>query len=465
MFKDSKIKESCGLFGVFNHPEAANLTYLGLYALQHRGQESAGIAASNGKNIHYFSKMGLVADIFKEKILENLTGQIAIGHVRYSTAGDSRLKNTQPFVVDYSQGTIAVAHNGNLVNAGIIRDELEAHGSIFQSTMDTEVIVHLLASSKGKTLTSRISYAFKKLKGAYSLLFLTENELYALRDPYGFRPLVLGKLNDAYIISSETCAFNLIEAEYIREIEPGELIQINNKGVNSIPIFPSGNRKCCAFELIYFARPDSLIFGRNVYEVRKKMGGYLASENPTQADIVIPVPDSGVSAALGYAENSGITFDTGLIRNHYVGRTFIEPRQSIRDFGAKIKLSVLPGYLKGKRLIVIDDSIVRGTNSKKVIKMLRDAGAKEIHIRISSPPIKYPCFYGIDTPDKNELIASLYDLEKINKFLGSDSLYHLTLDCLKKALGDEKGEFCYACFDGNYPIKAKEKDIISRRYK
>jgi len=447
-----KLREECGVFGIFGHPEASNLTYLGLFALQHRGQESAGIVSSDGTILRSHRQMGLVADIFNEDILGKLTGDSAIGHVRYSTTGSSLLKNVQPFVVTYSQGGISVAHNGNLINAKQIRDKLESRGSIFQSTMDTEIVIHLIARSRELSLVDRITDALSSMKGAYSMLFLTEREMVAVRDPYGFRPLVLGRLNNAYVISSETCALDLIGAEYIREIEPGEIVSVDNYGLTTYKPFPSMNR-FCIFELIYFSRPDSTVFGRNVYSVRKEMGKQLARENPVDADIVIPVPDSGVPAAIGYAEESGIPFETGLIRNHYVGRTFIEPRQSIRHFGVKIKLNPVKDFFHGKRVVTIDDSIVRGTTSHKIIDMIRNAGAKEIHVRISSPHITHPCFYGIDTPTKNELIASSYSISEIKRYLASDTLGYLSIEGLMRSVKNDGHDFCYACFTGEYPIK------------
>ncbi|MBI3753438.1 MAG: amidophosphoribosyltransferase, partial [Deltaproteobacteria bacterium] len=420
-----KFKDECGVFGIFGHTEAANMTYLGLYALQHRGQESAGIVSSDGSQIHSHKAMGLVADIFGEDVLRRLPGYAAIGHVRYSTAGASNLKNAQPFTVDYSRGGIAVAHNGNLVNAGLLRDELEAYGSIFQSSMDTEIIVHLIATSKANTLTDRIADALKQVKGSYSLVFLTETQMVAVRDPNGFRPLALGRLKDAWVVASETCAFDLIEAEYVRDIEPGEMLLLDRFSPKSFRPFDKAQYTPCVFEFIYFARPDSNIFGTNVYAVRKNLGRELARENPIDADIVIPVPDSGVPAAIGFAEESKIPFQMGLIRNHYVGRTFIEPKDAIRHFGVKIKLNAVKELLKGKKVVVIDDSIVRGTTSRKIVKMIRDAGAKEVHMRISSPPTTCPCFYGIDTPTKKELIASSHTLDEITTYITADTLKYL----------------------------------------
>ena len=457
-----KLKEYCGVFGIYGHPEAAKLTYLGLYALQHRGQESAGIVSSDGKVLYAHREMGLVADVFSEDSLKKLKGKIAIGHVRYSTAGISEKKNAQPLVFMYARGNIAVAHNGNLVNGEELRATLEAQGRIFQSTSDTEVIIHLKAISQRISLVERITEALSQIKGAYSLLFLSEKEMVAARDPYGFRPLVLGKLDGAYVVSSETCALDLIGAQYIRAVEPGELILINADGRPSFKVFPT-TRKACIFELIYFARPDSEVFGREVYTVRKKMGRQLAREHPVDADIVIPVPDSGMPAAIGYAEEWGIPLEIGIIRNLFVGRTFIEPEQSIRHFGVKVKLSSLKQYLSGKRVIIIDDSIVRGTSCKKIISMIKSAGAKEVHFRVASPPITHPCFYGIDTPTKKELIASKVNIDEICKFIAADSLGYLSLKGLKAAVEENGCEFCDACFTGNYPINYKPSKAFLQR--
>jgi len=460
MFKEKK--EYCGVFGIYGHPEAANLTYLGLYSLQHRGQESAGIVSSDGEMLYAHREMGLVADIFSEDSLKKLKGKIAIGHVRYSTAGISEKKNAQPLIFMYLRGNVAVAHNGNLVNAEELRDELETQGRIFQSTSDTEVIIHFMAISQRPSLVERITAALHQVTGAYSLLFLAEKEMIAARDPYGFRPLVLGKLDGAYVISSETCALDLIGAHYIREVEPGELILVNEEGLQSFKIFPE-ERKECIFELIYFSRPDSKVFGRDVYKVRKEMGRQLAREHPADADMVIPVPDSGMPAAIGYAEQSGIPFEIGIIRNHYVGRTFIEPEQSIRHFGVKVKLSSLRDYLCEKRVVIIDDSIVRGTSCKKIINMVKGAGAKEVHFRVASPPITHPCFYGIDTPTKKELIASKHQVDEICKFIDADSLGYISLKGLKSAAQEKGCEFCDACFTGNYPIRYKPPKAFLQR--
>ncbi len=450
-----KMKEYCGVFGVFGNPEAANLTYLGLHALQHRGQESAGIVASDGNQLSFHRSPGLVADIFDEKVLNGLKGDSAIGHVRYSTAGGEDPKNIQPLSVRWSGGSLALAHNGNLVNADELRTELEAQGAIFQSSADTEVVIHLLARASGD-LSERIITSLRQVKGAFSLLFLTESSMIGVRDPLGFRPLVLGRLKNSWVLASETCALDLIEAEFIREIEPGEMVIIDEQGLRSLRPFDASRLGRCIFELIYFARPNSVVFGRSVHGVRKALGRQLAIEQPVEADLVIPVPDSGTPAALGFAEQSGIAFDYGLIRSHYVGRTFIEPQQSIRHFGVKLKLSAVAPILKGKRVVVVDDSIVRGTTSRKIVKMVRAAGAREVHLRISSPPTSWPCYYGIDTPTRQELIASSHSIEEIARYVTADSLGYLALEGLKSAVGDE-GTFCDACFSGNYLINFKKK--------
>lgn len=446
-----KNQDKCGVFGVFGHPDAARLAYLGLYSLQHRGQESAGIVVSNEKNVTSHKGMGLVADVFNEDILKRLHGHIALGHVRYSTTGSSFLKNAQPLVVNYHGGSLAVAHNGNFVNALELRNQLEKKGSIFQSSMDTEVVVHLIANSRKTKFEEAIIDAFKRVEGAYSMLLMDAKRLIGVRDPYGFRPLCIGKLgHSVWVVASETCALDLIGAKYVRDVEPGEVVVIDKDGITSFHPFPKKRHAFCAFESIYFSRPDSNIFGQNVYVVRKKLGKILAMESPVDADFVIPIPDSGTSAALGFAEESRIPFETGIIRNHYIGRTFIQPHQFMREIGVRVKLNPVREVLDGKRIVVVDDSIVRGTSCKKIIKMLFNAGAKEIHLRISSPPSKHPCFYGIDTPQQKELIAANMDLEDIRKYLKVDSLAYLSLDGLKKALS--KDGFCFACFDGKYPI-------------
>ena len=453
--------EECGIFGVFGHPEAANLTYLGLYALQHRGQESAGIASSDGEVITFHKDMGLVADIFSEEILCRLAGSSAIGHVRYSTTGSSELKNAQPLVVDFESGSIGVVHNGNLVNSHEIKRELEISGSIFQSSMDTEIFIHLIARSRKERLEERIVEALKQVRGAYSLLFLTRDKLIGVRDPHGIRPMVLGKLKGTgggTVICSETCALDLIEAEYVRDVAPGEMIVVDARGSESHRPFLPAVERFCIFEHVYFARPDSIIGGKSIYEVRKELGRQLAREHPAEADIVIPIPDSGVPAALGYSEASGIPFEMGLIRNHYVGRTFIEPQQSIRHFGVKVKLNAVRGVVNGKRVVVVDDSIVRGTTGRKIIKMIRAAGAKEIHVRISSPPTCYPCFYGIDTPLRRDLIAATHTLEEINIYLTSDTLGYLSIQGLHSCVPNGKMTYCDACFTGSYSIPLETEE-------
>ena len=442
----------CGIFGIYNHPEAANLTYLGLYSLQHRGQESAGIVSSDGNRLYQYRQMGLVAEIFTRDTLKKLPGRNAIGHVRYSTAGSSDIKNAQPFAVDYAKGSMSIAHNGNLVNASFIRSQLEADGSIFQSTSDTEVIVHLIARSKKKTFLERTLESLQKVEGAYSFVFLTEEELVAVRDPHGFRPLVIGQLKDAPVVASETCALDLINARFIREIEPGEVVVFHKKGMDSYKPFPKARQTPCIFEFIYFARPDSFIFDRNVYEVRRSLGVQLAKESPAKAEMVIPIPDSGFPATIGYAFESKLPLEMGMIRNHYVGRTFIEPEQSIRHFGVKIKLNPVRELLDRKKIVTVDDSIVRATTSQKINKMFRNAGTKEIHVRISSPPITHPCFFGIDTPAKSELIASSHAVKEIQKYIGANSLCYLSLEGLKKCVEWDPDQFCYACFTGDYPV-------------
>jgi amidophosphoribosyltransferase len=457
-----KFHEECAVMGIYGHPEASNMVYLGLYALQHRGQESCGIVSSDGKALISHRQMGLVADAFKEDVLKRLEGSSAIGHNRYSTAGQSHLKNAQPFVVEYSQGPIAISHNGNLVNGGLLREELERSGSIFQSTTDTEVIIHLIATSKEATLMGRIVEALSRARGAYSLLFLTLDKMIGARDPYGFRPLVLGKFREgknrgAYVFASETCALDLIEAEFVRDVEPGEIITIGPGGMESLKPFPPARHAKCIFEYIYFARPDSNLFGHNVYQVRKALGRQLARESSVPADLVTPVPDSGVPAAIGYAEESKIPLEFGLIRNHYVGRTFIEPQQTIRNFGVKIKLNAQRDVLNGKRVIVVDDSIVRGTTSRKIIRMLRDAGAKEVHMRISSPATISPCYYGIDTPTRSELIASANSVEEIRRYIEADTLAYLSNDGMYAYFNGQRQGFCDACFTGNYPVHFEDE--------
>ncbi len=447
-----KFKDECGVFGIFGHPEAANLTYLGLFALQHRGQESAGIAAADGEKMRISRAMGEVAEAFDEAALGKLPGHIAIGHTRYSTAGESTLENAQPFLIDCAHGQIAVGHNGNLVNAREVRDELVRSGSIFQTGSDTEVILHLYARSKAPSVEEAITESIAQVRGAYSLVLLTKNRLIAARDPHGFRPLALGRLGDAWIVCSETCALDLIGATYVRDVEPGELLVISDGGLRSVRPFPPLPLSHCVFEHVYFARPDSYVFGRSVNEVRTDLGRILAREAGLPADVVVPIPDSGVCAAIGYAEEAGLPMKMGLIRNHYVGRTFIQPQQSIRHFSVKVKLNPVRSILEGKRVVLIDDSIVRGTTSRKIVKMVKAAGAKEVHLRISCPPTVSPCFYGVDTPNRNELIAATHTLEEIRKYVEADSLAYLSIDGLKQAVGERQNSYCTSCYTGVYPV-------------
>jgi len=450
-----RFHEECGVVGVYGHPEAANLAYLALYALQHRGQESAGIVSSRGDALISHRGLGLVADIFHPDIIRRLVGTAAIGHNRYATHGETVLKNAQPLVVEYAGGALAVAHNGNLVNAVELRQRLEEAGSIFQSTSDTEVVIHLIAQSSGP-LVDRVIAALREVRGAYSMVFLSKDQLVAARDPLGFRPLVLGRVKDAWVVVSETCALDLINAKYEREIEPGEVVVIGESGVESFRPFPETPHRRCVFEYVYFARPDSRVFGRTVYQVRRELGRQLARETHIDADIVTPVPDSGVPAAIGYAEQSGIPYQLGLIRNHYVGRTFIEPTDSIRHFGVRVKLNAMPELLEGKRVVVVDDSLVRGTTSQKIVTMLRAAGAKEVHMRICSPPTISPCYYGIDTPTREELVGSSHSVDEICKFIGADSLGYLSESGLYAFLDGGPRDFCDACFTGRYPTPVTE---------
>ncbi len=446
------IHDKCAIFGVFGDEEAANLTYLVLYALQHRGQESTGIISTDGEQFHAHKARGLVADNFDKQILSTLKGDMAIGHNRYSTTGASSVSNIQPFAAHLNSGDISIAHNGNLINSESIRHKLVEDGAIFHTSSDTENFLQLLARRREFTLNERLSSVFHQVMGAYSLVIMTKNSLIGAVDPYGIRPLSLGKKGDSYILSSESCAFDLIEAEFVRDILPGEIITIDKNGPKSF-FFCKPVMNHCIFEYVYFSRPDSLLWGKSVYKVREKMGMILAEELETEADIVIPVPDSGIPAALGFAKQSGIRFEIGLMRNHYVGRTFIEPSQSIRHFGVKIKLNPIRSVVEGKNVVVIDDSIVRGTTSKKIIKMIKEAGAKKVHMRISSPPFISPCFYGIDTPTRRELIASSHTTEEIRRHITADSLNFLSLNGMIRATG--KKNFCTACFTGNYPIKLK----------
>jgi len=456
----------CGIFGIFGVKEAANYTYFGLYSLQHRGQESAGIAVYDGKRIREWKNLGLVSEVFNEDILKNLPGSVAIGHVRYSTTGSSIIQNAQPFCVNFAKKTMAIAHNGNLVNAYKIRCQLEEEGHIFQTTMDSEVIVHLIAKHFKKGLIEAISEVMHTIKGAYSVLLLYEDNLIAFRDPWGFRPLSLGMLNGGYVISSETCAFDLIGAQYLRDINPGEILVINKDGLQSC--YPFKNKKnkfpksFCIFEFIYFARPDSYIFTKNVYPIRKNLGKNLYKECPLEADFVMPFPDSGNYAAIGYAQASGIPLEFGMIRNHYVGRTFIQPSQKIRDISVKMKLNPVKEIIKDKEVIIIDDSLVRGTTSKNRLKSIKEAGAKRIHFLLSCPPIKYPCFFGIDFPSSAELIAGRHTIEEIRKYLDIDTLYYLSIEGLLDAVGDLRDKVCLACFTGEYPLEVDfsfRKDI------
>jgi amidophosphoribosyltransferase len=450
-------KEYCGLFGIDRHPEAARMTYFGLYAQQHRGQESAGICTWDGQRIREQRGMGLVADVFNERHLgKELKGQVAVGHIRYSTTGVSLIRNAQPFLVRHGDYRIAVAHNGNLVNTYELRRELEAQGSIFQTTMDTEVFVHLIAKHlNGSTLEEAIIKACSKIKGAYSLLILANDKLIAIKDPNGFRPLAMGRIGESYVFASETCAFDLIEAEYLRPLEPGEMVVVENGRMRSMRICEPQPRTSCVFELIYFARPDSVVFGEVVYERRKEMGRILAQEAPVEADMVMPFPDSGNYAAIGYSQESGLPLELAMIRNHYVGRTFIQPSQDMRDFGVRVKLNPVRSMIKGKRILIVEDSIVRGTTIRTRVKKLRELGAREIHMRVACPAIRFPCYYGIDFSSKGELIAANNTTEEIANFIGLDSLHYLSIEGLLKAVNN-KGQYCLACFDGNYPVPPTE---------
>ena len=458
------MRDECGVFGVFGHPEAANLTYLGLYALQHRGQEGAGIVTGENGNLVAHRGIGLVADVFKPHRLERLEGSMAIGHVRYSTQGSSVLSNVQPLVVNYARGSMALAHNGNIVNAGHLREMLEERGSIFQSTSDTEVIVHFVASSSQERFVSCVIDALQQVVGAYSLLATNGQEVVAARDPLGFRPLWIGKLGDAYIFASESCALDIIDADWLREVEPGEIVVASESGLESFHPFPKQTPRPCIFEHVYVSRPDSVVFGQSVDQVRKRMGHVLAEEAPAEADVVMAVPDSSNQAALGYAHESGIPFDMGFIRNHYVGRTFIEPDQKIRDFGVKIKLNPSRSAIEGKRIVLIDDSIVRGTTSRKIVKMLRRCGVKEIHFRISSPPVINSCFYGIDTPEQDQLLAANMSVQQMKEYLEVDSLAFLSPEGLVSAVGGPYEEHCMACFTNQYPTPVP-RDFITNNHK
>jgi amidophosphoribosyltransferase len=462
-------KHYCGVFGIFGHPNAAELTYYGLYALQHRGQESAGIVASDGRQFRTHKGMGLVSQIFNGEVLHDLVGKMAVGHTRYSTTGSSQLKNAQPLTVDCARGQIAIAHNGNLTNAAALREELEMQGSIFQTTVDSEIILHLLAQPDGGNLLNTLVQTLHRIEGAYSLAIMTENELVGARDPYGFRPLCIGKVDDAYVLASETCALDLIHAKFVRDVEPGEIVIINEKGLQSLKAFPEHTQRAfCIFEYVYFARPDSVLANRTVYKARVDMGRQLARESGVDADIVVPVPDSGNYAALGYSLESGIPYEIAFIRNHYVGRSFLQPSQLIRDFNVRVKLNLIPELVKDKRVVIVDDSIVRGTTCKTRVNTLKEAGAKEVHVRVSCPPHMNPCVYGIDFPDRRKLMAANYSIDEIRKYLNADSLAYLSLDGMVQATGHSKSSFCMACYDGVYPVaydQSLDKEIIERRRK
>jgi len=477
--EQTRPRHYCGLFGIYGHPNAAELTYYGLYALQHRGQESAGITASDGVDLRTYKGMGLVGQVFDKNILRSLPGHLAIGHVRYSTTGSSNIKNAQPLVVDCACGQIAIGHNGNLTNAARLRTELESHGSIFQTTVDSEIILHLLAQPTAGDQMQTLENVMRKIQGAYSLVIMGEDELIGLRDPFGFRPLVLGKLRTrvaedgvdgmAYVLASETCALDLIHAEYVRDIAPGEIIVIDRHGIRSVNPWADTQQPhaFCIFEYVYFARPDSDIYNKNVAQVRINLGRQLARENPVAADLVIPVPDSGNWAAMGYAEESGIQFGNAFVRNHYVGRTFLQPSQLIRDFSVRVKLNLIGEMVAGKRVVVVDDSIVRGTTARARVVTLREAGATEVHMRVSCPPHKWPCAYGIDFPTRKELMAANNSLEQIRDFLGADSLGYLTLDGMIAATGLPANEFCTACYTGKYPspIESEHDKLIMEQHR
>lgn len=452
-----KPRSNCGIVGVYGHPEAARIAYLSLYALQHRGQESSGIVSSDGLHVYRHVGMGLAADVFsREETLRQLQGRIAIGHNRYSTTGSTYLMNSQPFLVNFKDGPLAISHNGNFVNSRSIRSALEEEGSIFQTTTDTEVALHLMARSRATDLVGKIKDAFRRIRGAYSIVLLTRDKLVALRDPRGWRPLCLGQRDGMWVVASETCAFDLVEAEYLREIKPGEIVVIDEQGLHSERLPETAPRCACIFEYVYFARPDSRIFGEKVDKARRKLGKNLAEEAPAEADIVIAVPDSSNTAALGYSRRSGIKFEIGLIRNHYIGRTFIHPDQSLRDFNVRVKFNPVQGVLEGRRVVVVEDSIVRGTTLRQLTRMLRKAGAKEVHVRVSSPPIVAPCHYGMDFPTKSELIAARKSVEEIRGYLGVDSLVYLSMEGLLGAVPNDNGGYCTACFDGNYPIPPED---------
>jgi amidophosphoribosyltransferase len=460
-------KHYCGVFGIYGHPNAAELTYYGLYALQHRGQESAGIVTSDGRQFRVHRGMGLVSQIFNGDILHNLVGKMAVGHTRYSTTGSSHLRNAQPLTVDCAKGQIAIAHNGNLTNAAALREQLEARGSIFQTTVDSEIILHLMAQPSLNGHANNLIDTMRRIEGAFSLVIMTENEMIGVRDPFGFRPLSIGRVGEAWVLASETCAFDLIHAKFVRDVEPGEIVIINDNGLRSIKFMPEQERRAfCIFEYVYFARPDSTIANQNVYKVRVEMGRQLARECPIPADIVVPVPDSGNCAALGYSQESGIPYEMAFVRNHYIGRSFLQPSQLIRDFNVRVKLNLIPQLVQDKRVIIVDDSIVRGTTCKARVNNLKEAGAREVHVLVSCPPHMNPCVYGIDFPDRNKLMAANYSLDDIRKYLNADSLHYLSQDGMVNATGLPKNSFCMACYDGNYPVAydpGVDKEIIERR--
>jgi amidophosphoribosyltransferase len=460
-------KHYCGVFGIYGHPNAAELTYYGLYALQHRGQESAGIVTCDGEQFREHKGMGLVPQIFQNDVLKNLSGSMAVGHTRYSTTGSSHLRNAQPLTIDCWRGQIAIAHNGNLTNAAVLRDELEAKGQVFQTTVDSEIILHLMAQPTLGGVENNLVQTLRRIEGSYSLVIMTEQEIIGVRDPHGFRPLSIGRVGDAYVLASETCAFDLIQAKFVRDVEPGEIVIINKNGLKSIQAFPDHKRRAfCVFEYVYFARPDSNISGRNVYRTRVEMGRQLAREYPIQADLVVPVPDSGNCAALGYSLESGIPYEMAFVRNHYVGRSFLQPTQLIRDFNVRVKLNLVCELVKGKRVIIVDDSIVRGTTCRTRVNSLKEAGATEVHVLVSCPPHMNPCVYGIDFPDRKKLMAANYSIDEIRKYLNADSLGYLSQDGMIAATGLPKNSFCMACYDGDYPVPYDanvDKHIIETR--
>jgi amidophosphoribosyltransferase len=460
-------KHYCGVFGVYGHPKASELTYYGLFALQHRGQESAGIVSSDGNEFHTHKGMGLVPQVFDATALQGLTGNLAIGHTRYSTTGSSHIRNAQPLTVDCARGQIAIAHNGNLTNSAQLREELELQGSIFQTSVDSEIILHLMAQPSCNGSNNTLVQAMRRIQGAFSLVIMTENELIGVRDPHGFRPLSLGRVDDAWVLSSETCAFDLIHAKFVRDLEPGEIVVINERGIASVQAYPEKQERAfCIFEYVYFARPDSTISGRNVHKARVEMGRQLAREHPVEADLVIPVPDSGNCAALGFSLESGIPYEMAFVRNHYVGRSFLQPTQLIRDFNVRVKLNLIADLVRDKRVVVVDDSIVRGTTCKTRVNTLKEAGAREVHVRVSCPPHMNPCVYGIDFPDRSKLMAANHTLDGICRYLKADSLHYLSLEGMVRATGQPKETFCMACYDGRYPVPydpTLNKHIIERR--